>query len=800
MRFLLLPGLAGAVSLLAVETARPSPVASRIVIDARTPPPAPTALPFAIDGRSPSGHVLGANSRCLTFDGNPCFPVLGEFDFSRYPAGEWEGELLKMQAGGISTVATRVFWNHHEETEGQFDWSGARDLRRFAELCGKHGLHLWLKLGPVSHGGARNGGLPDWVVPLALTAARKADYAARAQRFLAAVGEQLRGLRWQDGGPLIGLQLQTDVTPNALGLAELKRLAAAAGLNPPFITASAAAATLPDGVLPVSGSFADGYWYSQLTELPPRPDYFFGPINPGTSSAGDAQRYPYLAAEMGGGMASAYHRRPVITTDDTAAMALVQLGNGASLYGYSVFHGGTNPPGRAGPLQATQDSPLPDACDLTRTSYDFQAPLGEFGQTTAAYRALRPLHAFLQNFGARLAPMMAYFPEAQPRDRKDMDTPRVSARSDGRRAFVFVNNYQRGESLPDHPGFQVSLRLPAGTVEVPRQPVKLPADTYLFWPVNFDVEGATLVSATAQPVCRLADPSTYVFFAAPGIAPEFVFADARGLRIESERARVTRTDGQVIVDRIPPGARVAFEVRPPGGSTVQVLVLTHQQARDLWKFSLGGQDRLVLCAGDLFLEEHSLHIRTHDADALQISLRPGIGRKKSGFKRTAHYGAFDLYAPEFTAFDAAVQVKKIRSAEPSQPLVIGPQGVALPPAEAAFAKCAGVWSLKFTGGNLIENRALLRITYVGDAARLYAGSRLVSDHFYNGRPWEIGLWRLTPAELAAGLELRILPLREGAQIYYPKSARPKFSDQGDAIQLKDTQLILEYEAELKLGR
>jgi len=799
MRFLFLLGLAGTVSLLADEPvsspAPTAPASNRIVIDAGTAPPAHAALPFSIDGHSRNGHVLGANSRYLTFDGAPWFPVLGEFDFSRYPANEWEPELLKMQAGGITTVAPRVFWIHHEETEGQFDWSGARDLRRFVELCGQHGLHVWLKLGPVSHGGARNGGLPDWAVPLAATAPRQTDYAARVQRFLAAVGGQLKGLRWQDGGPLIGLQLQTDTTPNALGLAELKRLAAGAGLDPPFITASAAAAALPDGVLPVSGSFADGYWYSQLTELPPRPDFFFGP-----PAAADNSRFPYLAAEMGGGMAAAYHRRPVITADDTAAMAFVQLGNGASLYGYSVFHGGTNPPGRATPLQATQDSPLPDACDLPQTSYDFQAPLGEFGQAAPAYRVLKPLHSFLQNFGARLAPMTAYFPDAKPRDRKDVSTPRVAARSDGRSAFLFINNHQRGEELPDHPGFQISLRLPTGTVEVPRQPIKLPADSYLLWPVNFDLEGATLISATAQPLCRLADPATYVFFAWPGIAPEFVFADAKGLKIESERARVTRAGGRVVVDQITPGVRVAFEVRAPGGATVQVLVLARQQARDLWQFPLGGQDRLVLCAGDLFLADHSLHIRTHDADALQISLRPGIGRKKSGFKRTLHYGAFDLYAPDFTAFDAAVQVKQTRKPAASQPLVIGPQGVALPPTDAAFDQRAGVWSLKFTGGNLIENRALLRLTYVGDAARLYAGSRLVSDHFYNSQPWEIGLWRLTPAELAAGLELRILPLREGAQIYYPKNPKLKFSDQGDAIQLKDTQLILEYEAELKLGR
>ncbi len=61
---------------------------------------------------------------------------MGEFHYARYPEAEWEREILKMKAGGVEIVATYVFWIHHEEVEGQFDWSGQRDLRRFIELCG----------------------------------------------------------------------------------------------------------------------------------------------------------------------------------------------------------------------------------------------------------------------------------------------------------------------------------------------------------------------------------------------------------------------------------------------------------------------------------------------------------------------------------------------------------------------------------------------------------------------------------------------------------------------------------------
>jgi beta-galactosidase len=132
---------------------------SKIYIDASAIPSAPEALAFEAGGRSPDGHTLGINSRYLTLDGKPWFPVMGEFHYSRYPAGEWEDELLKMKAGGIRIVSTYIFWIHHEEVEGQFDWSGQRDLRRFVELAARSGLYVWVRVGPWAHGEVRNGGL-----------------------------------------------------------------------------------------------------------------------------------------------------------------------------------------------------------------------------------------------------------------------------------------------------------------------------------------------------------------------------------------------------------------------------------------------------------------------------------------------------------------------------------------------------------------------------------------------------------------------------------------------------------------
>lgn len=108
--------------------------------------------------------AIAVNSRYVSRGGGPWFPIMGEFHYGRYPAAEWREELLKVRAGGVTVVATYVFWNLHEERRGVFDWSGDRDLRRFVTVCGELGLDVVVRIGPWVHGESRNGGFPDWVL------------------------------------------------------------------------------------------------------------------------------------------------------------------------------------------------------------------------------------------------------------------------------------------------------------------------------------------------------------------------------------------------------------------------------------------------------------------------------------------------------------------------------------------------------------------------------------------------------------------------------------------------------------
>ena len=172
-------------------------------------------------GVSPSGQKLAVNSRYLSLDGRPWLPVMGEFHFARYPEKYWREELEKMKADGVSVVAAYVFWIHHEEIEGQFDWTGQRDLRHFVELCGQEGLDVYLRIGPWDHGEARNGGFPDWLIAKKIGLRRNdPEYLRYVGRYYRQIGPRLRDSSGRMAGRLSACSLRTNTARPARAKAQ----------------------------------------------------------------------------------------------------------------------------------------------------------------------------------------------------------------------------------------------------------------------------------------------------------------------------------------------------------------------------------------------------------------------------------------------------------------------------------------------------------------------------------------------------------------------------------------------------
>jgi beta-galactosidase len=787
--------------------ARPDP----IVIDATKKSPPPASLPFPVGGQSPDGHVFSANSRYLTRDGKSWFPVMGEFQYSRYPEADWEMEIRKMKAGGIQVISTYIFWIHHEEVEGQFDWTGQRNLRRFIELCSKNDLYVWIRIGPWDHGEVRNGGIPDWMIEKSPTRENNPVYLEAVSRFYSEIGKQVKGLFWKNGGPIIGIQIENEYSARGPGkgadhILKLRELAREAGLDAPFysVTGWDNAVIPPRDVLPVFGGYADGFWWRTLQDLPPNPNYFFTSIRC-EENVGDDLRtkrpdidaidlpYPFLTAEMGGGMEVSYHRRPLLNPSDTAAMEVVKLGSGVTLYGYYMFHGGTNPEGKKTTLQESQATGYPN--DLPVKSYDFQAPIGEFGQMNPSYGVLKAFNLFLGDFGASLAPMTSYFPDRMPESKRDIQTPRVAARIQDGHGYIFLNNYERTYHLPEHRNFQIKLELPSGVVEIPRVPVTVPSGAYAIWPVNLAVSGIQLRFATAQLLCKLDDPNTLVFFAWPGISPEFAFEEKEGTSIEVSHGRIVRERGITFVDGIEPGTQIAIRLHQRNGPDVSIVVLSREEALDTWKVNVGGREQLILFPAQLYLDHDSLHLLTDDASQLKVGFFPAPEGVVAGFARDGEDGIFKRYTAQIQPTHISAQVQKIRDASLDPPPRMGKEIMgaeeALAPDDSAF-ETAATWAIHVPCVEPAAGRVFLRITYEGDVARFYADGKLLTDNFYNGTPWLIGLDRV-PCREWDRLELKILPLRNQAPLYLPAGARPAPSANGQVVDLKEVQAVPEYE-------
>lgn len=531
-------------------------------------------------GCGSNGERIDVNSLYIERGGKPWIGVMGEYHFVRDSRESWRCELAKMKAGGVTIVATYMFWIYHEELEGQFDFSGSRDVRTFVMEAQAQGMDVLLRIGPWAHGECRNGGFPDWLmqkgIPLRTNDPR---YMALVRAWYEQIFRQVEGLFYKDGGPIVGVQFENELVDNSEHLLALKQLALEIGYEAPIYTVtgwnSKYGARIPvDEVMPVFGAYVEAPWASHLEPQPLSPHFAFDPVRNDAAVGVDVindcapdgwrlpyERYPFATCELGAGLQPTHHRRIVVSPMDAYVLSLVKLGCGNNLIGYYMYHGGTNAIGRYSTLQESRATGYPN--DYTILNYDFHTCLSQYGEARGQYGLLNMLHLFAADFGDRLAPM-----ESVPAERfvpcTDMQNLRACLRTDGRSGFVFINHYQRRAKIADVHGVQLT----ALGVDFPA--IDVTGDTAFFLPVNMELGGVKLRWATSQPLCREGD--TYFFAKADGVDALYQLEEEDGSR-KTVTAQAGLNSGFVT-----------------GG--VRIVTLTWAQAQHLRR--LGG----MICVGE----------------------------------------------------------------------------------------------------------------------------------------------------------------------------------------------------------
>ncbi len=662
-------------------------------------------LPLGDDG-------ITVTSRYLERDGRPILPVSAEVHYSRMPRSTWDDELRKIAASGVTVLATYAIWIHHEQVEGRLRFDGSLDVRAFLLACRRHGLDVFLRLGPWAHAEARQGGLPDWLLARDLVP-RTNDpaYLAEARRWYGAVAEQISGI------PLFAVQVENELYNDAEHLATLVDLARECGIHAPLWTGTAwGGAQLPvDRVLPLYAGYSEAFWvaHDEGFDLSSASNFYYSDERDEVGVGADTRdsallpsnldptRYPYATCELGGGMVSAYHRRPTAAPNDVAALALTKLGSGSTWQGYYMFHDGINP---ATDLQESHETGGRN--DLPSLSYDFGAPLGLFGETRPSLGMLRLQHHFLAAFGDRLAPLPLVLPEDTPAV-GDTTGLRWAVRGDGDHGFLFVTNHQPHVTLPSHRvSFEVAgVRLPE---------VHIPTGAYFFWPVRFEWQGRMIDWATAQIVTAVGDVLVVVADGSAQVSIDGVVVDLRTREVVEGVLLLTRADAE----------------------------------------------RAQLVHGRLVISDDLVTPEYLYAERAVPILDVFDGR---------HFARHVL--PAGAALPDTVPVHQVR--EPGDPpaIVLGPMGRASAPVDYTSA---GAWVVDVSGLPRAEGLCILiEIDWVGDVARAIVNGHPVDDRYFTGRQWMLPLELL---EGATEVTIEILSFDPAAPIYLPDDARAALGD------------------------
>lgn len=686
-----------------------------------------------IKGKDQQGNLYEVNNQYLMKNEVPMLPIMGEFHFSRWTPSEWEEALLKMRAGGVNIVATYVFWNHHEERKGEWDFNGCRDLRAFLEICKKIDMPVWLRIGPWAHGECRNGGFPDWLVEelgdnglgckpgveKPMHEARTDDelYLTYVKKFWQKLSEQTKGYMCKDGGTVLGVQLENeychaggprDRSKGVQHMKTLKALALEYGFEVPYYTTTGwgGAIVLDGETIPVLGGYVDAPWAGHIHEMPACENFLFMPFREDENIGTDLkiekedgytfskEDNPYFTAELGGGLQVTSHRRTYPFPEDIEAQSICMLGAGANLLGYYMYHGGVNPDGKDTFLQECRETGYFN--ELPKKSYDFQTCIRESGKLHESYHKLKKIHLMIQNFATTLASAVAYFPDMIPESAEDLQTPRISVRynHETQEGFLFINNHQRLRKMNPVEDMKVEIDV-AGESAIELSHISCESDTCAIIPFGLRMGQSRLLYTNVSLLAKLGE--RYVFYQHEGYA--------QGVTQESLQKPC-----------------FIYEDAP----YENVLVLTQWEAEHAYQFG----EKLYISECPLFEKAGSIYALSDGAQA-EISVYEPNGEVRSVTVNTVN----DMTAMSVQAEQIQVNEQKTYSIQLS-----------------SNQKPSDVEQL---------HEVYLHIDFAGDKAELYAGDKLLTDWFSNGEEWVIALKRY---DYPKNLKLVVYPFEE--EVYY----------------------------------
>ncbi|MDO5524770.1 MAG: beta-galactosidase [Prevotella sp.] len=324
-------------------------------------------------GAKTTAGTFGVGNKTFLLNGKPFVIKAAELHYPRIPRPYWDHRIKMCKALGMNTICLYVFWNIHEQQEGVYDFTGNNDVAEFCRLAQKNGMYVIVRPGPYVCAEWEMGGLPWWLLKQKDIRLREQHpyFMERVRLFEKKVGEQLAPLTIQNGGPIIMVQVENEY--------------GSYGEDKAYVSA------IRD-IVKESG-FGDVAlfqcdWASNFTKN--GLDDLVWTMNFGTGANIDNQfkklkelrpDAPLMCSEFWSGWFDKWGaRHETRPAKDMVAGIDEMLSKGISFSLY-MTHGGTSFGHWAG---ANSPGFAPDV-----TSYDYDAPINEYGQATEKFHILR---------------------------------------------------------------------------------------------------------------------------------------------------------------------------------------------------------------------------------------------------------------------------------------------------------------------------------------------------------------------------------------------------------------------------
>lgn len=318
-------------------------------------------------------------------DGSEFKIFSGSIHYFRSMPEKWYDLLLKLKNAGLNTVETYCCWNLHEPQVGVYDFSGRLDIERFLKIAQELGLYVVLRPGPYICGEWDNGGIPAWLLRDENIRLRTEDetYFSAVKNWFDVLMPKIIPHLQTNGGNIILVGAENEYGSFGNSTRYMNRcvdMLKGYGVDVPIFTS--------DGHLMMflNGGHAD----NAICAL----DFGYeGHIKPEHFEALDKFQpdSPHFHVEHWIG-AMSHWGEPVQEYDaETVANEVKEHLEQNSSFNLYMFHGGTN----FGFLNGANTFNL-DSSNKTKmtyfsdiTSYDYGAPLTEWGECTPKYFAIQ---------------------------------------------------------------------------------------------------------------------------------------------------------------------------------------------------------------------------------------------------------------------------------------------------------------------------------------------------------------------------------------------------------------------------